>query len=624
MPRESESTRAAIKQATDIVVLVGEYLPLVRSGNKFKALCPFHDDHNPSLELNSERQSYKCWSCTAGGDVFDFVMHMERVEFPEALRMLADRAGIPLDRTETKASPSGPAGPSKTDMLAVCEWARGAFSEELRRCDEAMAYALGRGINLESIERFHLGYAPDARDWLTLRARKSGFGLDVLEKAGLITRKEPDSNLTFDRFRGRLIFPIHDSRGRTIAFGGRILPESEKRLTEAGRGVAKYLNSPETPLFRKRKTLYAADLARPAARDAKSVAVVEGYTDVIAAHQAGIANVVGTLGTALGDDHVSSLRGLADRVVLIFDGDEAGQKAADRSLELFLGHEVDVRVLTLPDDLDPADYIARNGAEAFRAMIANAGDPLEFILARAAERYNFQSAEETRQAAQWVLSILAKVPRSGQGGLDLKVAKALDTLSRRLGVPIEELRKHLRRETRAGVARVASEPALAITPTVPTIHVRDLDPLDREIVEIALNEPEAPRVLHRRLPAESLRDVPLRAILQACYDVMSEGDVPEFSRVVLRLTDQERALAAGLLLPMDPGVLNPGTTPPVPWLDRLAAVLPRLELRQWQEKLRDLEGALREIDRISQPDDHKAILAEYLKHLDRRPDAKKK
>ena len=628
MPRESDSNLAAvIKQATDIVALVSEYgLTVHRSGSKFKTLCPFHDDHNPSLELNPERQSFKCWSCGVGGDVFTFVMAHDRIEFPEALRMLADRAGITLERSDAKASSSGSDGPSKTELLAVCEWAEGVFASELQRSDDALAYAYGRGISDESISRFRLGFAPDSRDWLTLRGRKASFRVEVLESAGLVKRKEEGSNLFRDRFRGRLIFPIHDSRGRTIAFGGRILPENEKRLIEAGLGVAKYLNSPETPLFRKRKTLYASDLARPAARDAKMVAVVEGYTDVIAAHQAGLQNVVGTLGTALGDDHVTALRSLADRVVLVFDGDEAGQKAADRSLELFLGHEVDVRVLTLAEGLDPADFIAQRGAHAFRDALESAGDPLEFILARASNRYDFSSAEGTRQAAQWVLSILAKVPQTGRGGLDLKVAKALDTLSRRLGVPVEELRKELRRHSQAPVSRKTSEPIhlSAVSEEMPPIRVRDLDFLDRELVEIALNAPELVADLHRHLPVEDLRDAPLRAILQACYDLLAEGEHPEFFLVSLRLTERERALAAGLLLPIDPGVLNAGSAPPAAWLDRLATVLPRLELRQWQDGERNLYGALRESDPISDPASHRALNAEYLKHLERRPNPRKK
>ena len=621
MSHQPEAVLTAIKQANPIVPLVGEYLPLHRSGSTFKALCPFHDDHKPSLVLNSEHQSYKCWSCGAGGDVITFVMAFDRIDFPEAVRMLAERAGIPLERTAAKAD--APTGPTKTDLLAACAWAESAFVDAFVGSPEARAYADRRGISAESLDRFKIGFAPDSRDFLLSRGKRAGHGPDVLERAGLVLRKD-DTNILRDRFRGRLIFPIHDSRGRAIAFGGRILPETEKKLTDAGLNVAKYLNSPETSLFQKRRHLYAADLARPAARSDGWVAVVEGYTDVIAAHQSGLTNVVGTLGTALGEDHITALRTLADRVVLVFDGDEAGQKAADRSLELFFGHEIDVRVLTLPDDLDPADFLSQRGADEFRALVDRAADPLDFIIARASERHDLHSPEGARLAAQWVLSILAKIPKSTHAGLDLKVAKALDTLSRRLGVPVHDLKQQLRvsnRRPKRGSEPVASN-GVSKPEEAPT-RIADLDPLDLEVVRIALNEPEAVAILHRHVPSDALRDAPLRTILQALYDLLAEGEGPDFNRAAFRLSDRDRVLAAGLLLPFDPNPLPEGLRP-ASWLDRLAGVLPRLELRRWQDRLRDLEGALREIDPISQTADLRALRAEYLKHLNRRPDPRTK
>ena len=252
MPRHSEATLAAIKQAVDIVALVGDYLPLHRSGSKFKALCPFHNDHNPSLELNPERQSFKCWSCGAGGDIFDFVQAYERVEFPEALRMLAERAGVALD---SPAATSSSPGASKTELLAVNAWAERVFAEALARSPEALAYVERRGLSPESVARFRLGFAPDVRDWLAVQGRRAGFGTALLERAGLVARSPESPRLTRDRFRGRLIFPIHDLRGRPIGFGGRILPEVE---TEAGR------NRPR----RREVSEHARDAPVPEAADA--------------------------------------------------------------------------------------------------------------------------------------------------------------------------------------------------------------------------------------------------------------------------------------------------------------------------------------------------------------------
>jgi DNA primase len=592
VPRHAEATLAAVKQAVPIVALVSEYLPLHRAGSKFKALCPFHDDHNPSLELNPDRQSFKCWSCGAGGDVFDFVQQYERVEFPEALRMLADRAGIALD---TPAERSSQAGPSKADLLAVTAWAEEQFGAALARSESARAYIENRGLSAESVARFRLGYAPDRRDWLQARGRSAGYTPTVLEQAGLVARS-PETGLTRDRFRGRLIFPIHDLRARAIGFGGRILPEVEKTWTDQGKRVAKYLNSSETLLFQKRRNLYAADLARAAARQAGWVAVVEGYTDVIAAHQAGLENVVGTLGTALGDDHVQALRRLADRVVLVFDGDEAGQKAADRSLELFLAHEVDLRVLTLPVGLDPCDFLLAEGAAPFRALVEGAADPLDFAIDRAATRYDFDAPEGARQAAGWVLSILARVPASSRGGLALKVAKALDTLARRLRLPVSELQRALARLRRpdrppAPAPEPSTAGAVSEDPAAP-VRPADLDPVDREVVTIALNHPELVGELARRVPVEAVGDARLRAILQACYALHGEGRVPAFEALSLRLEDPTaRALAAGLLLPMDPQPVPEGVRPAAVE-ERLAGLLPQLDQRRWRERLREVEAAL--------------------------------
>jgi DNA primase len=646
VPRHSETTLAAIKNAIDIVALVGEYLPLHRSGSKFKALCPFHDDHTPSLEINPERQSFKCWSCGAGGDVFEFVKDYDKVEFPEALRMLAERAGIALE-SPSVGSLAVAKGPSKSELLAVNTWAEGVFAEALSRAPEVLAYVKERGISSESVARFQLGYAPDARDWLSTRARKPGYATALLEQAGLIARSTTNPGLTRDRFRGRLMFPIHDLRGRALGFGGRILPAVERLLVAEGKNVAKYLNSPETPVFQKRRVLYAADLARTAAREAGWVAVVEGYTDVIAAHQVGLANVVGTLGTALGDDHVAALRRLADRVVLIFDGDEAGQSAADRALELFLGHELDVRVLTLPEKLDPCDFLLKEGADAFRALADRAVDPLDFAIGRAEARFDLDSVEDSRRAAEWVLAIVSRVPAAHRYGLDVKVARALDKLSRRLRVPVETLDRRLRqlRQDTKRPGRVEGPGPSASTapseggangreersPKAPPIKVSSLDPTDRELIEIILNEPNVVSRIITRVAVASICDAPLRTILQACYDLYGEGQSPTFERVVLRLDDPGvKALAASLMLPIDPVRLPeiPGCGPndsvrPGPLHDRLTGVLACLAERDRRARLRDLSKALKDVDPVADPEAYRALQIEFYR-IQQQPGTKTK
>lgn len=628
MPRYSENTLAAIKRAVNIVDVVGDYLTLHRAGSKFKALCPFHDDHNPSLEINADRQSFKCWSCGTGGDVLDFVMEIEKVEFPEALRMLADRTGIALEETPGDR-PNATDGVSKTDVLAVLDWAAGEFRRALVESAEARDYLERREIAPASVEAFGLGYAPDSRDWLSARARRQGFGAALLEASGLAGRSTENPAVLRERFRGRLIFPIRDLRGRTIAFGGRILPEFEARLKADGRQVAKYLNSPETLVFQKRRHLYAADLARGEARLQGWVAVVEGYTDVIAAHQAGLNNVVGTLGTALGDDHASALRRLADRVILIFDGDEAGQNAADRSLEIFLGHELDVRVLTLPEGLDPADYLARHGGDRFRQLLEQAVDPMAFLVARAQGRFDLESAEGARQAAEHILGILARMPRLTRSGIDVKVGQALNNLARLLRLPVGDrtLINRLQQLLKSGPdRRIPMAKALASSPAgTPPIQPADLDPTDRWLIEILLSEPALVGRLITQVTVATLRDAPLRAIIQACYDLHAEGQSPTFDRVLLRLEDPAvRGLAASLLQPLaDPNSSMLEVDQPGALESRLAGVLAKLADRRRQECLRDLWDALQETDPASQPDQHRALRQEYYRLLHQRPDPRK-
>ena len=622
MPRQSEATLATIKGAIDLVALVGEYLPLHRAGAKFKALCPFHDDHTPSLEINPDRQSYKCWSCGAGGDIFDFVKNYERVDFPEALRMLADRAGVTLEDSVGAALEPGL---SKVDLFAVTAWAERVFGERLEKTPEALDYLRSRGLTPETARKFHLGYAPEDRDWMTARAKRDGFAIAALERVGLVVRSE-EKPIPRERFRGRLIFPIHDLRGRTLGFGGRILPAIEKRWAESGRKVAKYLNSPETPLFQKRRILYGADVARSSARAEGWVAVVEGYTDVIAAHQVGFANVVGTLGTALGDDHVVALRRMADRAVLVFDGDEAGQKAADRSLELFLGHEVDVRVLALPEEFDPCDYLLEHGADAFRAMVEEAVDPVTFTIRRASARFDLDSAEGSRQAAEWVLGTLAKIPDRAGAGLNVKVAKALDTLSRKLSVPVADLHRRLnelRRPARVHKMVEAADQAEAAAPA--TIRVENLDKTDRQLIQVLLNEPTLVGRIITRVMASTLRDASLRAILQACFDLHGEGAIPTFDRITSRLDDPAvRSLAAGLLVPVgDPNSKMLEAGRPASAEAQLAGLLVRYEERDRQARLRDLQMALAETDPAEDPSGYQALMRESLRLSYQRPVAKK-
>jgi DNA primase len=399
----SSDDRDRVKSATDIVRLIGDHVTLRAKGREFACLCPFHDDHNPSMYVVPTKQIYHCFVCGAGGDVFDFVMGYHRMEFREALEYLADRAGIKL--TEAPAAPGAatPVGPSRADILGACSIAQSFFRAMLRREDlgaPAREALRARGISDEMIERFGLGASPDRPDGLASTALARKLPLAAFGEAGLLyTDRGPPA----DVFRFRIMFPIRDQIGRPIAFGARII---------AGEGP-KYLNSRETRVFHKSDALYGLSEASEAIRSTRIAIVCEGYTDVIACHQAGVCNVVGTLGTALTTGHARVLRRLCDRVVLLFDSDEAGLRAADRAIEVFFREPVDVAVATLSSvstAKDPDELLRQpGGRELLLQAIDTAPDLLTFRFARLRQRLAGASPTATAEAVQQEMDRLVEL-----------------------------------------------------------------------------------------------------------------------------------------------------------------------------------------------------------------------
>ena len=383
-----------VLDATDIVEVIGERVSLTRKGKDFVGLCPFHSDSKPSMYVSPTKRIFKCFACGAGGDVIKFVQLSQRVEFREALGILAKRAGLDLRQSDgTKRSAA-----LRESLRSTLSWARGHFQKNLAAAigGGARAYAGGRGISDESIERFGLGLALDGWDDVLAAGARAGLSRERLTEAGLITTNERGK--TYDRFRNRLIFPIRDALGRVVAFGGRTL----------GDEPAKYLNSPESPLFSKSRVLYGLDTARPALERVREVVVVEGYTDALLLQQFGIENVVATLGTALTDAHVKLLTPFADTVVMCFDRDQAGMRAADRALEVALRHGIDVKVALMAPGQDPADCVIGDGPDAFKSMLQSAVGALEFKWQTTLERYRDSGERGKRQAIESLLAFLAQ------------------------------------------------------------------------------------------------------------------------------------------------------------------------------------------------------------------------
>jgi len=483
----SYDTKEQIRQATDLVDLVSRSINLRRQGRIYVGLCPWHDDSRPSLQVNPDRQSWKCWVCNIGGDVFSFVMKREGVDFAEALRILAERAGITLTPHGPHRQKVAPGSPDdKQTLYRVMAWAEEQYHQCLLDSDEAAParrYLEARGISPESMRRFHLGFAPLAWRWLQDRARTTPYAPAVLEAVGLSI--QPQQGQPYDRFRGRLMFSIRDTEQRPIAFGGRVLPELAQ---DSHREKAKYINSPETRLFTKSNHLYGLDIVRAATAHDPHIIVVEGYTDVIMAHQQGLNNVVAALGTALGERHVRLLRRFADRITLVLDGDEAGKRRTNEVLELFVAAQVDLRILTLPTDVDPCDYLRQHGREAFETLVAGAVDALEHKVRTVTGGLDvLRDVDRAHRALEEILRTMANAPRLAgvtDESLRLRKQQLLVRLARQFHVDETLLRARLR-ELRTSARRTTSRPTAATSQPLQ----RQLLPVEQELFEILLSHP---------------------------------------------------------------------------------------------------------------------------------------
>jgi DNA primase len=553
----SFDTKERVKQAVDIVDLVGSHIQLRRQGRNYVGICPWHDDSRPSLQVNPERQSFKCWVCDIGGDVFSFVMKMEGVEFREALQMLADRAGIAVEKTHRQhvARSAGEAASGLPDntggsydkrtLLQAMAWAEKQYHQCLLKSPEADAarrYLQERGISEESIERFHLGFSPLERDWILRHVEgdanqeKRARRARILEAVGILARPTEGGNF-YDRFRARLLFSIRDTQGRPVGIGGRVLPEL------GSTSPAKYVNSPETPLFTKSKLLYGLDLAREALRKSRTALVMEGYTDVIVAHQYGFQNAVAVLGTALGESHIRLLKAHADRIVLVLDGDEAGTKRANEVLELFIAQQADLRILTLPEDLDPCDFLHKYGAEAFSELLASkAIDALDHAYDVTTRGIDVErDVHGVGQAIERLLGIVARAPRlSGdtRGDARIQEQKIVQRLAGKFRVDEQELRRRLTALRR----RAAAWPTVARpgTPPVEESAARPSEPTDswqHAVLELVLAHPESLAAIRSQISLDCLAAEFCRLIYETCCRLADESILPTFDRLMLEFDE---------------------------------------------------------------------------------------
>lgn len=442
--RIPEETIQEVLHRIDIADVIGSYVQLTQRGASMKGLCPFHNEKTPSFTVNPAKGVFYCFGCQVGGNVVSFVMQHDNLTFPEAVRLLADRYGVPIPEAQTAKQPS-----TWQQLYRLHEAAAAFFQKCLLQdsaAQQARAYCRQRQLTGEVMSRFGLGYAPNTWESLWREMQRQGFSQELMIQSGLVAAAREARRGVYDRFRHRLMFPITDRQGRPVAFGGRILDGADASQ------APKYLNSPETPIFHKGRTLYGFHLATQAIRQHGCAILVEGYTDVVACHRQGVAHAVGTLGTALTTSHVEMLRGLVKEVVLIFDADTAGGTATERGIGLLLDAGMRVRVVELPEGEDPASFLQQHSGADFLRRVEEGQSFLEYLVRRAKRAPDFHTPTGQADCVAHIVPLLHKiddhVERWGYMAL----------LAEQLGLPPEILQRQMQ-PTRDGETRRWGDPA---------------------------------------------------------------------------------------------------------------------------------------------------------------------
>jgi DNA primase len=508
-----------VQQANDIIDVIGEHVSLKKKGREMVGLCPFHDDHRPSMNVNPVKQIFKCFACGAGGDVFKFIQMRENLTFPQAIERLAERAGIKLEKRQMPRRPRSGAETLENGhiedvdpnrLAKVNIWAARYFHQNLKDAKLGKFvrdYLANRQISPESIEKWQLGLAIDSQDGLVREARANKSLLKLLEHAGLLIGQNQD------KFINRLMFTITDVTGRVIGFGGRTLDDNG----------AKYINSPTTVLFDKSNSLYGLEQARHEIVSTGTAVVVEGYTDCIMAHQFGCSNVVAALGTSFTAGHGRLLKRYAKKVILIFDSDVAGIEAANRALDVCLAQRIDIKLATVPEGKDPCDFLLAAGKEGFERLIAEAVDVFRFKWDRLREKFAGEDTLAGKKSA--IDEYLQTIATGLQAGKipDIDLGLRVNQISRIIGLDSRqinaELNNRLRRAQRAASYGSRSE-------NVPGVDYGQgrFAAAQREVLEVLLNESKLYETVKQKITAD-IFDVPILGQVAAILFKMVDGDI---------------------------------------------------------------------------------------------------
>ncbi|MFH1867954.1 MAG: DNA primase [Candidatus Omnitrophota bacterium] len=511
MPTDIEKAVEEIQSKLDIAEVIAGYIPLKRAGRNFKANCPFHHEKTPSFVISPGKQIFHCFGCAAGGDMITFVMKYERVEFMEALRILASKAGVSLP--QFKGGISARKSSFTGALYRVNEMAANYYSALLvasSKAKEARKYLADRSLNAATVAKFKLGFAPEEWEGFIKFAKEKGVSNATLEKAGLAIPGREGS--FYDRFRNRIIFPIFDIRSKIVAFGGRVIDDSQP----------KYMNSPETDIYVKGRHLYGFNLALDEIKKKDYVIIVEGYLDLIIPYQNGVTNIAATLGTALTVEQIRLIKRFTNNAVIIFDADEAGEAASLRGLDLFVSEGLYVKIARLPEGLDPDTYVRKNSSESFLKLVESADNLFDYKLGLLLKRFDPDTVEEKAKITSEMLPTIKRVENAVLRS-DY-VRKLSESLFINEDAILEELSKVKLDYSYLGDNRVLRD----------RVAIR---PAEKIIVGLMIEDPEIAQEVRSKLRIEYFQSEDVRSILRAIAQMLDEGKIPTAAKIIHQLDD---------------------------------------------------------------------------------------
>ena len=566
-----------LKSQLDIVKVVGEYVRLKRAGasGRYVGLCPFHTEKTPSFGVNQNRQFYKCFGCGAGGDMLKFVMELEGLTFPETLKLLADRNGIPMPKRNEYSDPESKLRGAILDMHEI---AANLYQENLRgpQGSEARAYLAKRAVSEDMTEKFALGFSDPGGQSLFRRLSQERFSPDQLDASGLVRKRDDGSY--YDYFRGRLMFPIHNESGKVIAFGGRAMRDADQ---------PKYLNSPETPVYRKSSVLYNLHRARNAMRSSGRLVLVEGYMDVIGVFSAGVKEVVASCGTALTNDQVRVMHRHADHVVINFDPDRAGGDAAEKAIKMFVDEGMHIRILALDGGLDPDEYVKQNGADAYRAKLDSASTYFHWLADRARARFDMRSSDGRMEAfKKMLLPAVQQIPDK------LERAAVASDLAGYLGVEPGLILDQLKRA--AAERRPASQ--IPAAPQIPALPA-----MERMLLSALLSSEQARAEMLPQIPESVTANFLTGEIFNALRNLNASPFA--FGALEGRLTPPSRDLLHRIVAADE--IVDESQA-----LEQARACLRRVESDLQKQRIADLRARIKEAEREGRMNDALRLMSE--------------